>query len=411
MAAAVAGIRKGASTEEARYLVRALRGLSRVRKHLTAEVLATAISRLASAAERAALLALFGGSEVASEGAEGEPAAAVFEVDGYLHLLAVVHLLDQGDFKRAVPAAEALVQRLQAQPRHTANELLAKAYFYLGRVHELNGTDSALRATLHAALRTATLRKDYASQAALINLLLRNYISANLIAQAEMLVTKTVFPESASNAEAARYLYYLGRIRAVQLDYSEAHSHLEAATRKAAKTAVGFLQTAHKLAVIVQMLLGEIPERDLFRQPELRRSLQPYFQLTQAVRIGDLNRFQDTVKQYRDVFCRDKNYKLILRLRHNVIKTGIRMINVSYSRISLADIATKLQLDSAEDAEFLVAKAIRDGVVDASIDHDQGFVRSNEILDVYSTLDPQDNFHQRIQFCLKLHTDSVKVND
>ena len=60
---------------------------------------------------------------------------------------------------------------------------------------------------------------------------------------------------------------------------------------------------------------------------------------------------------------------MILRLRHNVIKTGIRRISLSYSKISLADIAGQLALDSPEDAEFIVAKAIRDGVIDAEIDH------------------------------------------
>lgn len=34
------------------------------------------------------------------------------------------------------------------------------------------------------------------------------------------------------------------------------------------------------------------------------------------------------------------------------------MISLSYSRISLADIAQKLQLDSPEDAEFIVAKVV-----------------------------------------------------
>jgi len=34
------------------------------------------------------------------------------------------------------------------------------------------------------------------------------------------------------------------------------------------------------------------------------------------------------------------------------------MINQSYSRISLADIADKLQLGSPEDAEFIIAKVI-----------------------------------------------------
>jgi len=59
------------------------------------------------------------------------------------------------------------------------------------------------------------------------------------------------------------------------------------------------------------------------------------------------------------------------------------MINVSYSRIALSEIAQKLQLDSAEDAEYIVAKAIRDGVIDATIDHDAGFVSSNETLNVW----------------------------
>ena len=45
---------------------------------------------------------------------------------------------------------------------------------------------------------------------------------------------------------------------------------------------------------------------------------------------------------------------------------------MSYSKISLSDIAQKLQLDSPEDAEYIVAKAIRDNVIDATINHEQG---------------------------------------
>ena len=66
---------------------------------------------------------------------------------------------------------------------------------------------------------------------------------------------------------------------------------------------------------------------------------------------------------------------LILRLRHNVIKTGIRRISIAYSKVSLSDIAEQLALDSPEDAEFIVAKAIRDGVIDATIDHNVSFCK------------------------------------
>lgn len=99
-----------------------------------------------------------------------------------------------------------------------------------------------------------------------------------------------------------------------------------------------------------------MPDRSIFRQPEFKDALHPYFQLTQAIHAGDLGQFNNVLKTYLEQFNKDKTYTLILRLRHNVIKTGVRRISMSYSKISLTDVAEKLQLDSAEDAEYIVAK-------------------------------------------------------
>ena len=194
----------------------------------------------------------------------------------------------------------------------------------------------------------------------------------------------------------------------MQLDYSEADQNLFAAIRKAPAGAVGFLQHAHKLAVVVKMLLGEIPARDTFRQPILERPLAPYFAITQAVRLGDPGQFNAVLDAHAAKFRADGTYTLVQRLRQSVIKAGVRIICLSYSRIALEAIAGKLQLDSAEDAEYIVAKCIRDGVIDAVIDHDAGFVASKDVVDLYATGEPQEAFHQRIMFCLKLHNDSVK---
>jgi 26S proteasome regulatory subunit N3 len=54
-------------------------------------------------------------------------------------------------------------------------------------------------------------------------------------------------------------------------------------------------------------------------------------------------------------------------------------------------------------------KAIRDGVIEATIDHERGYVQSKETSDVYGTLEPQQAFHQRISFCLDIHNQSVRV--
>ena len=65
-------------------------------------------------------------------------------------------------------------------------------------------------------------------------------------------------PEQASNCQLARFLYYTGRIKALQLEYSEAHRCLLQAQRKAPQSsALGFKLAAHKLGAIVQLLLGE----------------------------------------------------------------------------------------------------------------------------------------------------------
>lgn len=54
-------------------------------------------------------------------------------------------------------------------------------------------------------------------------------------------------------------------------------------------------------------------------------------------------------------------------------------------------------------------QAIRDGVIEASLDHEKGFMRSKETSDVYCTREPQLAFHQRIAFCLNIHNQSVKA--
>jgi 26S proteasome regulatory subunit N3 len=161
------------------------------------------------------------------------------------------------------------------------------------------------------------------------------------------------------------------------------------AVRKAPQTsALGFRQTATKLLVIVQLLMGEIPERAIFMVDHMRGALQPYLELTKAVRVGDLAKFEEAVTTHKAVWERDGMTSLISRLRNNVIKTGLRKLNTSYSRIPLADVCSKLNLDSVEDAEFIVSKCIHDGVVDAGIDAEGNFMFSKERDDKYATLAP-----------------------
>lgn len=77
-----------------------------------------------------------------------------------------------------------------------------------------------------------------------------------------------------------RYLFYLGKIRTIQLEYTDAKESLLQAARKAPVAALGFRVQCNKWAIIVRLLLGEIPERTVFMQKGMEKALRPYFELT-----------------------------------------------------------------------------------------------------------------------------------
>ncbi|KAI7834302.1 proteasome regulatory subunit C-terminal-domain-containing protein [Kickxella alabastrina] len=406
-------LERGITASEVHYIHRALRTVSALRKRLQPEVLAEIIAAHTSPVNQQIVAdCLKSILESLGQRPAENPAARSCEPEVCLFfgLLAQLHLLDSKAYERGAQLSNVLVAMMSSTQRRTLDSVVSRVFFYYSRFFEVADCLSDARPTLLGALQTATLTNMKETKAMLLTLLLRNYLHYKLYDQAERLAAKSTFPSEAPNNLLARYLYYMGRIEAIQLNYSQAQLHLLEATRKAPSnsTTAGFQQTVHKVYVIVELLMGNIPERSLFRTPVLKKPLQPYLELTQAVRIGDLSQFQDVVQRYQDKFLQDQMLVLIQRLRHNVIKAGIRSISIAYSRISLRDICLKLHLDSEEDAEYIVAKAIRDGVVDATINHEKGFVKSAEVHNVYGTSDPQQAFDKRITFCLNLYNESVK---
>lgn len=64
------------------------------------------------------------------------------------------------------------------------------------------------------------------------------------------------------------------------MEYTDAKESLLQAARKAPVAALGFRVQCNKWAVIVRLLLGEIPERTVFMQKGMEKALRPYFELT-----------------------------------------------------------------------------------------------------------------------------------
>ena len=139
--------------------------------------------------------------------------------------------------------------------------------------------------------------------------------------------------------------------------------------------------------------------------------MESYLLITKSVRLGNVGEFERVKEAHRLRFDSDGTYTLIERLAHNVVKAGLRQLSISYSKISMRDIAERLGLGEGEKgertAEFVASKAIRDGVIDAIIEPEEGdnevqmCLVSREVINVYGTEEPTEAFHKRIAFCLE----------
>ncbi|KAK3000328.1 hypothetical protein RJ639_020427 [Escallonia herrerae] len=123
--------------------------------------------------------------------------------------------------------------------------------------------------------------------------------------------------------------------------------------------------------------------------------------IIEAVRIGDLELFRSVAEKFSGTFASDRTHNLIVRLRHNLIRIGLRNISISYSRTSVPDVPKKLRLDSLNpvaDTESIISKAIRDDAQEpltdpnsAAEDYDQPAARRIHRLALH--LNPSQGLH------------------
>ena len=334
------------------------------------------------------------------------------EIYGFIFLILLTKLIDYKKLREALLGVQNLIKFFISKESLTTNTLKAKAYYYLSLITEKLNIQDEIIDELLQAYRTACIEMDFISQVTLINCIIRYYLNNKNVEMARSFISKTKYIENISSYEDARYLFYIGKIEAIQMNYSDSYTHLSSSFRKAPeKTAQGFKNLVNKYLILVQLLMGEIPDmKGLMKTNRVvdYEEFKPYLLLLKIVRQGNLDEFKKGMSIYEYNFKKDGTLNLVQRMRQVVIKAGLRKINLSYSRISIKDITEKLKLENEKETEYIVAKAIRDCVFLATINHDKKYVQSKEIKDIYSTFEPQKSYQSRILFLNNIFVESQR---
>ncbi|OBA28220.1 PCI-domain-containing protein [Hanseniaspora valbyensis NRRL Y-1626] len=335
----------------------------------------------------------------------------------FTHLLIQLYLLDSNQIELLNEFNhKEIINKVFLNYSNHLDLVNAKIWFYIQLADEkLNDkTNYEIIEQLLKFLKVAVLKHDAETQVSIICGILRAYLLRGDILSASEFVSKVEFPTNfnVSTSLEARYLYYMAKIFAIQLDYETANDYIIAAIRKAptnSEDSKGFLQIANKLKCVIDLLMGNIPELSFFKNKSIEGEvIKPYFSLTKSVKLGDLSKFTNIINKYKATFLKDDLYLLSVRLRSNVLKTGIKIICKTYSKIHLRDICLKLKLDSEQTAEYIVAKCINDNIIEATINYETGVVETFKESVIYNTKEPQDIFDQRIQFVTQLKNDCIK---
>jgi 26S proteasome regulatory subunit N3 len=240
------------------------------------------------------------------------------------------------------------------------------------------------------------------TQATIVNCILKHYIQVGGYSLALSFLRHAIFPADASPAQLGRYHFFVGHLKAVTLEYTEAQHHLQLSLRRAPQNphAEPFRSLVTRHLMVVMMLQGQVPPRGMLL------GLPIYLALARSILQGDVIAFQEVAQNPQ--FAEDGLAPLVQRLRSAVILAGLTVISHCYSRIRFADIATMLHIGSAEDAEGFCAKAAADGLIDAIIDHD-----SQCLVSLKSKDDTAGGFgeriHKDIQDCFGIREDTQRT--
>lgn len=137
-------------------------------------------------------------------------------------------------------------------------------------------------------------------------------------------------------------------------------------------------------------------------QRNLKNFCQPYIELANSYGTGKVTELEIYVQTNREKFESDNNLGLVKQVVASMYKRNIQRLTQTYLTLSLQDIASTVQLNSAKEAEMHVLQMIQDGEIYATINQKDGMVRFLEDPEQYKTCEMIEHIDSSIQRIMAL---------
>lgn len=173
------------------------------------------------------------------------------------------------------------------------------------------------------------------------------------------------------------YFYYCGCIYASLKQYDDSLFYFEQALCIPATAFSQIMIEAYKKFILISLIskgklvsLPKYTSRIVINQ--IKTVCAAYNDLAAAYVNYEQDKFHSLCHKHADAFVQDKNYGLVKQLQQSFYKKNIQKLTKTFITLSLADMAVKVRLATAKDAENLMLNMIRDGEIFATINQKDG---------------------------------------
>lgn len=160
-----------------------------------------------------------------------------------------------------------------------------------------------------------------------------------------------------------QYYYYGGMIYAALKNFSQALYFFEVAITTPALAMSHIMLESYKKYILVSIIeLGKIQPVPKSASQVISRFMRPlshaYHELGSAYNNGSSEELRNVMLKHRDTYERDKNFGLVKQVIGSLYKKNIQRLTKTFLTLSLADVASRVQLGSPAEAEKYIFKMV-----------------------------------------------------
>lgn len=175
------------------------------------------------------------------------------------------------------------------------------------------------------------------------------------------------------------YYYYGGMIYTAVKNYDRALYFFEVAVSTPAMAMSHIMLEAYKKFILVSLIInGKISTLPKYSSQVISRFMRPlsqaYHELATAYATSSSDEVRNIINKFRDIFVRDVNMGLVKLVAASLYKKNIQRLTKTFLTLSLADVASRVQLSGPAEAEKYILNMIKSGEIYASINQKDGMV-------------------------------------